>query len=78
MAKKDKAMQSTDAKAKLDERTDDLMDDIEDIDVEYDDEGLLTTAQSADDRRSAARRRLEDYLEEKRLKKELGDDFDLF
>jgi len=77
MAKKDKAVPSQDAKAQLDKRTDDLMDDDnEEMDIEFDENGLLTVSGSSDDRRIAARRKLEDYLEEKRLRKELGDDFD--
>lgn len=76
MAKKNKAVQSTDARTQLNKRTDDLMDNAVDMDIDYDENGMLVQTGSTDNERSVARRRLEDYLEEKRLQDELGDEFD--
>ena len=70
MAKNDKVEPSADAKAQLDKRTDDLMDDDNvGMDVDYDGKSMLTNTSSTEDQRVAARRKLEDYLEEKRLQK---------
>ena len=79
MPKKSKEVLSADAQAKVKQRTDDLLDDDADVDVEYDDAGLLVVQQteaSKSDQRMVTRRRLENYLEERRLQKEIGDDYD--
>ena len=77
MPKKTKEVLSADAKAKVKERTDDLLDDDSDIDVDYDDAGILVQTESSKaDQRMLTRRRLENYLEERRLQKEIGDDYD--
>jgi hypothetical protein len=77
MPKKSKEVLSADAKAKVKERTDDLLDDDPDMDVDYDDAGVLVqTEASKADQRMLTRRRLENYLEERRLQKEIGDDYD--
>lgn len=77
MPKKSKEVLSADAKAKVKERTDDLLDDDPDMDVDYDDTGvLIQTEASKADQRMLTRRRLENYLEERRLQKEIGDDYD--
>ena len=76
MAKKSKAKTAEDAKEQVNKRTDDLIDDDGEIDLDFDENGLLTKVDSTGDRNLAARRRLEDYLEEKRLRNELMDDFD--
>jgi hypothetical protein len=77
MARKSKAKVAEQAKEQVNKRTDDLMDDDDgEFDVDFDDNGLLTKIETSGDKNLAARRRLEDYLEEKRLRMELGDDFD--
>jgi hypothetical protein len=76
MARKSKTRTAEDAKEQVNKRTDDLIDDDGEIDVDFDENGLLTKVDSVADKNLAARRRLEDYLEEKRLRMELGDDFD--
>ena len=77
MPKKSKEVLSAVAQEKVKQRTDDLVDDDADIDVEYDDAGLLIQAESTkSDQRMVIRRRLENYLEERRLQKEIGDDYD--
>jgi ElaB/YqjD/DUF883 family membrane-anchored ribosome-binding protein len=77
MARKSKAKVAEQAKEQVNKRTDDLIDDDgDDFDVDFDDNGLLTRIETTGDKNQAARRRLEDYLEEKRLRMELGDDFD--
>lgn len=77
MPKKSKAVLSKDAQAKVKQRTEDLIEDDEELDVDYDADGLLTQTESKSDKRMQHRRRLESYLEERRLQKELSDDFDL-
>jgi len=76
MAKKSKTRTAEDAKEQVNKRTDDLIDDDGEIDLDFDENGLLTKVDSVADRNLAARRRLEDYLEEKRLRNEIMDDFD--
>lgn len=75
MAKKSKAVQSPDAKAQLEKRTDDLIDDDIDLDDDGVEDDVVTRLDFFENERIAARRRLEDYMEEKRLRDELGDDF---
>jgi hypothetical protein len=76
MARKSKTRTAEDAKEQVNKRTDDLIDDDGEIDVDFDENGLLTKVDSVADKNLAARRRLEDYLEEKRLRNEIMDDFD--
>ena len=77
MPKKSKEVLSAEAKAKVKQRTEDLLDDDPDVEVEYDDDGLIVQAEpNKVDQRMIMRRRLENYLEERRLKKEIGDDYD--
>ena len=78
MSKKSKAALTTEAKEQVNKRTDDLIGDDDDIDLDFDENGLLTKLESAGDPKLAARRRLEDYLEEKRLRNEISDDFDYY
>ncbi len=76
MPKKSKAELSKNAQTKLKERTEDLIDDDDLADVDFDDNGLIAQTPSKSDKRMIIRRRLEDYLEDRRLKKELSDDYD--
>lgn len=77
MPKKSKEVLSAEAKAKVKQRTEDLLDDEADVEVEFDDDGLIVQAESSKvDQRMVSRRRLENYMEERRLKKEIGDDYD--
>ena len=76
MARKSKAKVVEQAKEQVSQRTDDLIDDEGEFDLDFDENGLLTRIETTGDKNVAARRRLEDYLEEKRLRNELGDDFD--
>ena len=77
MPKKSKEVLSAEAKAKVKQRTEDLLDDDTDAEVEYDDDGVVAqTETSKVDQRMIMRRRLENYLEERRLQKEIGDDYD--
>lgn len=76
MPKKDKAALSRDAKQQVKKRTDELLDDDEfGADTDFDDE---TLEKSVTEGRvhTSARRKLEDYLEEKRLRRDIEDDFD--
>ncbi len=77
MPKKSKEVLSAEAKDKVKQRTEDLLDDDPDVEVEYDEGGLIVQAEpNKVDQRMIMRRRLENYLEEQRLKKEIGDDYD--
>lgn len=77
MPKKSKEVLSAEAKDKVKQRTEDLLDDDPDVEVEYDEDGLIVQAEpNKVDQRMIMRRRLENYLEERRLKKEIGDDYD--
>lgn len=78
MARKSKAALSKEAQNQVKKRTDELLDDDElDVDaLDFEDNGLITKIESTVDQRMAVRRRLENYLEERRLQKEIGDDFD--
>lgn len=78
MARKSKAALSKEAQTQVKKRTDELLDDDElDVDaIDFEDNGLIAKVESTVDQRMAVRRRLENYLEERRLQKEIGDDFD--
>ena len=76
MAKKKKAMQSTDAKEQVESSSDDLVEEeTAEIDGVIEDLPLVNKEDEVT-RRMMMRRKLEQYMEERRLKKELGDDFD--
>jgi len=79
MPKKSKAALSKEAQSQVKKRTDEMLDDdvagVEE-DVEFDEASVLAKAEVSADQKMAMRRRLENYLEERRLQKELGDDFD--
>ncbi len=76
MAKKKKAMQSTDAKEQVTGSTDDLVEEeAAEIDGVIEDLPVINKEDEVT-RRMLMRRKLEQYMEERRLKKELGDDFD--
>ena len=78
MPKKSKAALSKEAQTQVKKRTDEMLDD-DVVDVEeadFDESSVLAKAEVSVDHKMAMRRRLEAYLEERRLKKELGDDFD--
>jgi len=78
MARKSKAALSKEAQNQVKKRTDELLDD-DDLDVDaidFEDNGLIAKIETTADQRMAVRRRLENYLEERRLQKEIGDDFD--
>ncbi len=81
MSKQDRATLSKNAQAQLKERTDELIDSGEfAIDADFFEEVYKETSQPVTTKgkfSSAHRRKLEDYLEECRLKREIGDDFDL-
>jgi len=59
-------------------RTDEMLDDdvVDMEDADFDESSVLAKAEVSTDHKMAMRRRLENYLEERRLQKELGDDFD--
>lgn len=78
MPKKSKAALSKEAQNQVKKRTDEMLDDdVVDVeDADFDESSVLAKAEVSVDQKMAMRRRLENYLEERRLKKELGDDFD--
>ena len=78
MPKKSKAALSKEAQTQVKNRTDEMLDDdVVDVeDADFDESNVLAKAEISVDDKMAMRRRLEDYLEERRLKKELGDDFE--
>jgi len=77
MSKSDKAAISKDAKQQVKKRTEELLDDDDfGTDVDFDDESLLIKPADDGQLHISARRKLEDYLEEKRLRKAIEDDFD--
>jgi hypothetical protein len=78
MPKKSKAALSKEAQTQVKKRTDEMLDDdVVDVDeADFDESSVLAKAEVSVDHKMAMRRRLEAYLEERRLKKELGDDFD--
>lgn len=76
MSGKDKKTLSRSAVQSVKKRTEELIEDDDlDIDAELDEVSLLDVA-SSHARSSSSRRQLEDYLEERRLRRELSDDFD--
>jgi len=78
MPKKSKAALAKEAQNQVKKRTDEMLDDevIDAEDGDFDESSVLAKAEVSVDHKMAMRRRLENYLEERRLKKELGDDFD--
>lgn len=78
MPKKSKAALSKEAQSQVKKRTDEMLDDelVEMDDADFDESSALAKAEVSTDHKMAMRRRLENYLEERRLQKELGDDFD--
>ena len=78
MSEKDKAALSNDAKQQLKQRTEEFLDNEDiDFDGDYSDEPALNSINTNEQTSLSSRRKLEDYLEERRLQRELGDDFDL-
>ena len=79
MAKKKEAVQSTrDSKTTKDSVSDDLIDDdVVDAGADFDESTIPERSAREVDQRVIARRKLEDYMEERRLRQELGDDFDM-
>ncbi len=81
MSEQDKAALSRNAKAQLKERTDELIDSGEfAIDEDFIEKIYHETTSripAKENISSAHRRKLEDYLDECRLKREISDDFDL-
>jgi hypothetical protein len=77
MPKKSKAALSKEAQTQVKKRTDEMLDDdvVEEGETDFDESSVLAKAEASVDQKMAMRRRLENYLEERRLKKELGDDF---
>jgi len=81
MSEQDKAALSQNAKAQLKERTDELIDsgefaiDDDFIEESFKENLLRTTVKG--NFSSAHRKKLENYLDECRLKREIADDFDL-
>lgn len=77
MARKSNAVQSTKSKAGANNAAAKsfLDDDTDDINEEFDDISTIFAAQSTNSRQLAVRRRLEQYLEEKRLRQQIDDDF---
>ena len=79
MAKRDKVSISKNAQEQLKERTDDLIDSGEfAIDEDFMDEVNEINAEQVSKGKfsSDARKRLENYLDDARLRRELSDDFD--
>jgi hypothetical protein len=78
MPRKSKAALSKEAQSQVKKRTDEMLDDdiVEGDETDFDESSVLAKAEGSVDHKMAMRRRLENYLEERRLKKELGDDFD--
>ncbi|MEJ2360741.1 MAG: hypothetical protein P8Z75_04830 [Gammaproteobacteria bacterium] len=78
MPKKSKAALSKEAQTQVRKRTNEMLDDeiLDGDEAEFDESGVLAKSAGSVDHKMAMRRRLENYLEERRLQKELGDDFD--
>lgn len=78
MPRKSKAALSKEAQSQVKKRTDEMLDDevIEVDEADFEESSVLAKAEGSVDQKMAMRRRLENYLEERRLQKELGDDFD--
>ena len=76
-AKLSKSKIAKQAKLQVKKRTDELLDDDEfDTDIELDAEALKLEEMGEGKLHTSARRKLEDYLEEKRLRRAIEDDFD--
>ena len=76
-AKLSKTKMAKEAKLQVKKRTDELLDDDEfDAGIELDDEALKLEEREVGKIHTSARRKLEDYLEEKRLRRDIEDDFD--
>lgn len=74
---KAKAQMAKDARQQVKERTDELLDDDDfGTDIDFDDDALLIKSAEEGKIHTSARRKLEDYLEERRLRRDLEDDFD--
>lgn len=78
MPKKSKAALSKEAQTQVKKRTEELLDDdvLDEEATDFDESSVIAKVEASVDDKMAMRRRLENYLEERRLKKELGDDFD--
>lgn len=77
MPRKSKAALSKEAQSQVKQRTDEMLDDVvEEGEGDFEEASELAKAEVSVDQKMAMRRRLENYLEERRLRKELGDDFD--
>lgn len=78
MAKKKKAVQSANAKEQTSGGSDELVEEeVVETDAEVvEDPGRFVKTEDEVAKRMIMRRKLEQYLEERRLKKELGDDYD--
>jgi len=78
MPRKSKAALSKEAQSQVKKRTDEMLDDevLDGDEADFEDTGVLAKDEGSVDQKMAMRRRLENYLEERRLQKELGDDFD--
>lgn len=69
---------ANDARQRVKARTDELLDDDEfGSGIDFDDEALMDKSAGDGKLHTSARRKLEDYLEEKRLRRDIEDDFDL-
>ena len=81
MSIQEKVSQPKDTQAQLTERTNDLMDSGEfALDADFDDEETMDLSVDTIPKgkfSSTHRKKLEDYLDECRLQREIGDDFDL-
>ncbi len=76
-AKLSKTKMAKEAKLQVNKRTDELLDDDEfDAGLELNDEALMPEEMEDGKIHTSARRKLEDYLEEKRLLRDIEDDFD--
>ncbi|MGD9386338.1 MAG: hypothetical protein PVF28_07265 [Thioalkalispiraceae bacterium] len=65
------------AKQQVKKRTDELLDDDDlSTEIEFDEESLLVQPAEDGNIHLSARRKLEDYLEERRLRRAIEDDFD--
>ena len=65
------------ARQQVKKRTDDLLDDDEfGTDIDFDNETLMEKPIGDRKLHTSARQKLEDYLEEKRLRNDIEDDFD--
>jgi hypothetical protein len=76
MARKQNAVQSTKSKQQANAAAKNFIDDdTDDITEDFDDISMVFAAQDSNSRQLAVRRRLEQYLEEKQLRQQIDDDF---